>query len=166
MNTATPDLFTLGDNVAPYALNNDYDVIAHALAIIEGKLRKPGEGLNSPTLVKNLFTLRLAQKEHEVFEVVFLDTQNRMIAVESMFTGTLSQTSVYPREVLKRALHHNAAALIFAHNHPSGLAEPSRADELLTKSLTDVLGLVDIRVLDHIVVAGMRTVSFAETGRL
>lgn len=166
MNTATPDLFTLGDNVAPYAFNNDYDVIAHALAMVEGKLRKSGEALNSPTLVKNLFTLRLAQKEHEVFEVVFLDTQNRMIAVESMFTGTLSQTSVYPREVLKRALHHNAAALIFAHNHPSGLAEPSRADELLTKSLTDVLGLVDIRVLDHIVVAGMRTVSFAETGRL
>ena len=79
MNTATPDLFTLCDNVAPYALNNDYDVIAHALAIVEGKLRKTGEALSSPTLVKNLFTLRLAQKEHEVFEVVFLDTQNRMM---------------------------------------------------------------------------------------
>ena len=166
MNTATPDLFTLGDHVAPYALSNDYDVIAHALAIVEGKLRKPGGALNSPTLVKNLFTLRLAQKEHEVFEVVFLDTQNRMIAVESMFTGTLTQTSVYPREVVKRSLHHNAGGVIFAHNHPSGLAEPSRADELLTNQLKIALGLVDVRVLDHIVVAGMQTVSFAETGRL
>lgn len=166
MNTATPSLFTLGDNVAPYALNNDYDVIAHALAIVEGKLRKTGAVLNSPALVKNLFVLRLAALEHEVFEVVFLDSQNRMIAVESMFTGTLTQTAVYPREVVKRSLHHNAAAVIFAHCHPSGLAEQSRADEVLTHQLKSALELVDVRVLDHIVVGGVQTVSFAEQGLL
>jgi DNA repair protein RadC len=98
--------------------------------------------------------------------VLFLDAQNRVIATEELFSGTLTQTSVYPREVVKRALHHNAAAVIFAHNHPSGVAEPSRADELLTKALKEALALVDVKVLDHFVVAGNVAVSFAERGLL
>jgi DNA repair protein RadC len=98
--------------------------------------------------------------------VLFLDAQNRVTAQEELFAGTLTQTSVYPREVVKRALHHNAAAVIFAHNHPSGVAEPSLADELLTKALKEALGLVDVRVLDHFVIAGNVALSFAERGLL
>jgi len=104
--------------------------------------------------------------QHEVFTALFLDAQNRLIEDEDLFRGTLTQTSVYPREVVRRALHHNAAAVIFAHNHPSGVAEPSRADELLTRTLRDALALVDIRVLDHVIVAGAASVSFAERGLL
>ena len=105
-------------------------------------------------------------REHEVFVCVFLDSQNRVIACEELFRGTLAQTSVYPREVVKAALAHNAAAVIFAHNHPSGVAEPSRADELLTQALKQALALVDVKVLDHFVVAGAGAVSFAERGLL
>jgi len=98
--------------------------------------------------------------------ILLLDAQNRVLAQEVLFEGTLTQTSVYPREVVKRALHHNAASVIFAHNHPSGVAEPSRADESLTQSLKQALALVDIRVLDHFIVAGNSTCSFAERGLL
>ena len=98
--------------------------------------------------------------------MIVLDAQNRVVATEELFAGTLTQTSVYPREVVKRALHHNAAAVIFAHNHPSGVAEPGGADELLTKALKEALALMDVRVLDHFVVAGNASVSFAERGRL
>ncbi len=98
--------------------------------------------------------------------VLFLDAQNRVIASEEMFRGTLTQTSVYPREVVKRALAHNAAAVILAHNHPSGVAEPSRADEFLTRTLRESLALIDVRVLDHFIVAGNGVVSFAERGLL
>jgi DNA repair protein RadC len=108
----------------------------------------------------------LADREHEVFVGLYLDSQNRLIAVEELFRGTLAQTSVYPREIVKAALARNAAAMIFAHNHPSGVAEPSRADELLTQALKQALALVDIRTLDHLVVAGGRLVSFAERGLL
>jgi DNA repair protein RadC len=103
---------------------------------------------------------------HEVFVGVFLDAQNRVVAVEELFRGTLTQTSVYPREIVKRALHHNAASTIFAHNHPSGVAEPSRADELLTQTLRHALGLVDVKVLDHFVVGADAAMSFAERGLL
>ena len=103
---------------------------------------------------------------HEVFVALFLDAQNRVIGIEELFRGTLTQTSVYPREVVKRALHHNAAALIFAHNHPSGVAEPSRADEALTQALKQALALIDVRVLDHFIVAGSGVLSFAERGLL
>jgi len=96
--------------------------------------------------------------------VLFLDSQHRLLVAEELFRGTLTQTSVYPREVVKAALAHNAAAVILAHNHPSGVAEPSRADELLTQSLKQALALVDVRTLDHFVVAGNRVVSFAERG--
>ncbi len=122
--------------------------------------------LASPEAVRDYLKLTLGTRAHEVFVGLYLDSQNRLIAVEELFRGTLSQTSVYPREVVKAALAHNAAAMIFAHNHPSGVAEPSRADELLTQALKQALALVDIRALDHFVVAGGRLVSFAERGLL
>jgi DNA repair protein RadC len=127
---------------------------------------RSGPVFDSPGAVKGYLTSLFAGKDHEVFAVLFLDAQHRLIVAEEMFRGTLSQTSVYPREVVRRALTENAGAVIFAHNHPSGLAEPSRADELLTASLRAALALVDIRVLDHVVVAGATTVSLAERGLL
>ena len=124
------------------------------------------DALTSPQQVRDYLCLKLGGMTREVFVVLFLDAQNRVTAQEELFAGTLTQTSVYPREVVKRALHHNAAAVIFAHNHPSGVAEPSQADELLTKALKDALGLVDVRVLDHFVIAGNVALSFAERGLL
>lgn len=125
-----------------------------------------GDALCSPTAVKDYLRLTLAGKGYEVFMALFLDSQNRVIASEELFRGTLTQTSVYPREVVKRALHHNAAALIVAHNHPSGVAEPSHADEMLTKALKQALALVDVKVLDHFIVASGGVLSFAERGLL
>ena len=122
--------------------------------------------LSSPSLVRDFLRMTLEGRAYEVFIVVFLDAQNRVIATEEMFRGTLTQTSVYPREVVKRSLFHNAAAVIFAHNHPSGVAEPSRSDEALTLALKQALALVDVKVLDHFVVAGNTTTSFAERGLL
>jgi len=122
--------------------------------------------LSSPRAVRDYLRLALAGREQEVFVVLLLDAQHRVIAHEELFRGTLTQTSVYPREVVKCALRHNAAAVIFAHNHPSGVAEPSHADEILTRSLKSALALVDIQVLDHFIVAGSRTMSFAERGLL
>jgi len=122
--------------------------------------------LSSPRAVKDYLRLALAGREHEVFAALLLDAQHRVIACEELFRGTLTQTSVYPREVVKCALRRNAAAVIFAHNHPSGVAEPSHADEILTRSLKAALALVDVQVLDHFIVAGTRTLSFAERGLL
>jgi DNA repair protein RadC len=123
-----------------------------------------GDALNSPRVVRDYLQLLLGGRQQEVFLVLFLDTQHRVIASEELFHGTLSQTSVYPREVVKRALAHNAAAVILAHNHPSGVAEPSQSDQLLTDALKQALSLVDVRVLDHFVVAAGQTLSFAEKG--
>ena len=125
-----------------------------------------GDALTSPEAVRDYLRLSLASLPHETFVVLFLDSQHRLLAADELFRGTLAQTSVYPREVVKAALARNAAAVIFAHNHPSGVAEPSRADELLTQALKQALALVDIRTLDHFVVAGHRVVSFAERGLL
>lgn len=122
--------------------------------------------LGSPQQVRDYLRLKLGSLEREVFVVLFLDAQNRVLTQEELFCGTLTQTSVYPREVVKRALHHNAGSVIFAHNHPSGVAEQSRADELLTAALKQALALVDVRVLDHFIVAGNTTLSFAERGLL
>ena len=122
------------------------------------------DALSSPRAVRDYLRLLLSGREQEVFVVLLLDAQHRVIASEEMFRGTLTQTSVYPREVVKCALKHNCAAVIFAHNHPSGVAEPSHADELLTRSLKAALALVDVQVLDHFIVAGTRTMSFAERG--
>jgi DNA repair protein RadC len=120
----------------------------------------------SPQQVRDYLVLKLGGLTREVFMVMFLDAQNRLNATEEMFSGTLTQTSVYPREVVKRAMHHNAAGVIFAHNHPSGVAKQSVADELLTGQLKQALALVDVRVLDHFIVAGNQTLSFAERGLL
>jgi len=121
---------------------------------------------DSPDKVKHYLGLQLEARDHEVFAVLFLDAQSRLIAFEEMFRGTLTQTSVYPREIVKRALALSAAAVILAHNHPSGAAEPSRADEFLTQTLRSALALVDVRVLDHFVVGRGTVVSFAERGLL
>jgi len=120
----------------------------------------------NPLRVKEYLQLQLGGRAHEVFAVMFLDAQQRLLRFEEMFRGTLTQTSVYPREVVRRALDLHAAAVIFAHNHPSGAAQPSRADEMLTQTLKSALALVDVRVLDHIVVGAGATVSFAERGLL
>lgn len=131
-----------------------------------GEQMQSSDALNSPAAVRNYLRLLLDGRGQEVFVVLFLDAQHRVIAAEELFHGTLTQTSVYPREVVKRALHHNAAATIFAHNHPSGVSEPSQSDQLLTDALKQALGLVDVRVLDHFIVAGSGCLSFAERGLL
>lgn len=140
-------------------------VIELARRVVQEEVRRDTV-LNAPDKVRQFLRLWLGHRPHEVFVALFLDAQNRLLAADELFRGTLTQTSVYPREVVKHALKHNAAALIFAHNHPSGVAEPSRADELLTASLKQALALVDVRVLDHLIVAGAATVSFAERGLL
>jgi DNA repair protein RadC len=119
-----------------------------------------------PQAVKHYLQLHLAARKHEVFAVLFLDVQNRLLAMEELFRGTLTQTSVYPREVVIKALHHNAAAVVLAHNHPSGTVQPSRADEALTQTLKAALALVDVRVLDHIIVGHGQALSMAEKGLL
>lgn len=138
-------------------------VLEMARRALAETLRK-SDALGSPAAVRDFLRLTLAQREHEVFLAVLLDAQNRVLACAELFRGTLTQTSVYPREVVKCALQHNAAAVIFAHNHPSGVAEPSHADQVLTQSLKQSLALVDIKVLDHFIVAGASALSFAERG--
>ena len=128
---------------------------------------KQSAAFASPSAVRDYLRLNLSGLKHEVFFALWMDAQNRLIASEELFRGTLTQTSVYPREVVKKALWHNAAAVVLAHNHPSGLAEPSSADEFLTRELKQALALVDVRVLDHFIVAGQsQPLSFAERGLL
>jgi DNA repair protein RadC len=141
--------------------------ILEALAILERRLREPGECLNSPGQVRAFLMLHLAELEHEAFMALFLDAQNRLIEARELFRGTLTQASVYPREVVRAVLATNAAAVIFAHNHPSGCADPSAADEMLTRTLKQALALIDVRVNDHFIVAGcVPPLSFAERGLL
>jgi len=143
---------------------------AELLAVFEMARRalsqrlKEREAFHTPGAFKQYLQLQLAHKNHEVFAVLFLDNQNRMLAMEELFRGTLSQTSVYPREVVMRALHHQAAAVVLSHNHPSGSVQPSRADEHLTQTLKASLALVDVRVLDHIIVGQGQALSMAEQG--
>lgn len=141
-------------------------MIAAARSIIENHLRQVGAVLDSPKASKDYAVLALGALDHEVFAVLFFDSQHRLLQFDTMFRGTLTQTSVYPREVVKRALELNAAAVVFAHNHPSGVGEPSMADELMTQALKRALQLVDVCVLDHLVVGGTGVVSFAERGLL
>ena len=137
-----------------------------ARRVLEGHLRS-GINLSSPGAVRDYLRLSIQSRPVEVFVAIFLDAQNRTLSVDELFSGTLTQTSVFPREVVKKALERNAASVIFAHNHPSGVAEPSRADEHLTRALKDALALIDVRVLDHFIVAGNSVpYSFAESGRL
>lgn len=125
-----------------------------------------GAALTSPAAVRDYLRLAIGGREHEVFVCLWLDAQHRVIAFQEPFRGTLTQTSVYPREIVKAALAANAAAVIFAHNHPSGAAQPSQADELLTRNLREALALIDVKVLDHFIVAGTQSLSFAERGLL
>lgn len=133
-------------------------------ALAEGL--RSSSALTSPGAVRDFLRLTLHGKEHEVFMCIWLDAQHRVISCEELFRGTLTQTSVYPREIVKAALKSNAAAVLFAHNHPSGVAQPSQADELLTRNLKDALALIDCKVLDHFVVAKNHALSFAERGLL
>jgi len=140
-------------------------IIATARLCLDTMLTRTAT-LASPADVKNYLAVKLGPYEREVFAVLFLDPQHRVIEYQEMFSGTLTQTSVYPREVVKMALQLNAGAVILAHNHPSGVAEPSRADEHLTATLKTALAMIDVRVLDHVVVAGGRVLSFTERGLL
>ncbi len=146
--------------------STDDELIHRAIAFLLGRLQVPGTCITSPNDAKNLAVLEYAALPHEEFGVLLFDAQHRLLGNERMFRGTLSQTSVYPREVVKTALHYNAAAVILVHNHPSGSPEPSRADECLTTTLKQALALVDVRVLDHLVVGHTSVVSFAERGLL
>lgn len=147
---------------------SDDEVIRYACTVLEQRLayRTDPENvtLTSPDDSRRYLTLKLGDREQEVFAVMFLDNRHRLIRYEELFYGTIDGASVHPREVVKAALRHNAAALIIAHNHPSGVPEPSRADESITGRLKEALAFVDIRVLDHIVVGGTQTVSLAERG--
>ena len=143
---------------------------AEILAVLELARRAVGQRLQErslladPSAVKQFLQLRLVHLQHEVFMVCFLDVQNKLLVAEEMFQGTLSQTSVYPREVVIKALHHQAAAVVLAHNHPSGSVQPSAADQALTQTLRAALALVDVRVLDHIIVGPGEALSMAEKG--
>jgi DNA repair protein RadC len=141
------------------------EILAAARGALARRLRR-GAALESPRAAHDYLMLRLGAREHEVFCVVWLDNRHRVIECQELFRGTLDGATVHPREVVKEALAHNAAACLLAHNHPSGVAEPSQADELITRRLKEALAMVDIRVLDHLIVAGGEVVSFAERGVL
>jgi len=143
---------------------NEQKVLERAARILAREAKERPYSMTSPQLVRDFLRFRLEHVEHEQFCALFLDSQHRLIEFAELFRGTLDSASVYPREVAKEALHHNAAAVIFAHNHPSGIAEPSMADRKITKRLQEALGLFEIRVLDHIVVGSPGMVSFAEEG--
>jgi DNA repair protein RadC len=153
------------DQQGDYRPANADEVLRAARRVLGQRVRR-GSALNSPQMVRDFLRIKLTALEHEVFAVLMLDAQHRVIEYQEMFRGTVTQTSVYPREVVKEALARNAAAVIFAHNHPSGVAQPSQADELLTRTLKQALSLVDVRVLDHFIVAGDDILSFAERGLL
>lgn len=143
----------------------DNEIIEHALSILEDRMRYHSKQMSftSPDAVRNYLKLKLAESEREVFACLFLDNRHRLIAYEELFYGTIDGASVHPREVVKSALKHNAAAVILTHNHPSGISDPSSADKAITSRLTDALALVDIQTLDHLIV-GETITSFAEQG--
>ena len=146
-----------------YLLATADQILEAARQAIEHKMQR-GASFSSPAAVKEYLCAKLAGYEHEVFAVLFLDSQHRLIEYTEMFRGTIDSASVYPREVVKETLRLNAAAVILSHNHPSGNPEPSQADKVLTQRLKDALGLVEVRTLDHVIVAGANTSSFAEHG--
>ena len=158
----------VSDSIEPYRVEKPANRrLLAARELIKRSLAegfRNGEAMTSPQAVRDYLRIALMGRAHEVFMVLFLDAQHRLIEAEEMFRGTLTQTSVYPREVVKRSLYFNAASVIFAHNHPSGVAQPSQSDELLTRSLREALSLVEIKVLDHFVIGGNAVMSFAERG--
>ena len=151
------------DDQGQYLPASADQILEAARQVIDTKIKR-GAPFTSPDIVKDYLGAKLAGFEHEVFAVLFLDSQHHLIRYVEMFHGTIDSASVYPREVVKEALKHNAAAVILSHNHPSGHPEPSQADKTLTARLKEALGLVDVRTLDHIIVAGNKRVSFAELG--
>lgn len=159
-----PQLF-VRDSDGNYLAATDDRVIDAARKVVERSVSK-GMKLTTPNRVREFLWLKLAGYDHEVFGAIFLDSQHRVIEFSELFHGTLDSASVYPREVVKAALHHNAGAVIFTHNHPSGEPDPSDADRRITQRLQEALGLIEVRVLDHIVVGGSDSVSFAERGYL
>lgn len=138
--------------------------IYRATKILEKRLGEEGEELSASEAVRAYLRMRLAGEEREVFMVLFLNARNRVISAEPMFYGTLTQVHAWPREVVRRALHHNASAVVLAHNHPSGSPEPSAGDGTVTQAMKQSLALVDVKVLDHFIVAGKKMMSFAERG--
>ncbi|EPC00408.1 hypothetical protein L861_14135 [Litchfieldella anticariensis FP35 = DSM 16096] len=151
------------DTGGGYLAASPEQILQAARKVIDLRLSR-GDSLTSPSLATDYLQAKLAGYDHEVFGAIFLDTQHRMIEYNELFHGTLDSASVYPREVVKVVLHHNAGAVIFTHNHPSGVPDPSEADKRITQRLMEVLDLIDVRVLDHIIVAGNDTLSFAEHG--
>jgi DNA repair protein RadC len=153
--------------IKPSELNDDekQSVVMLAMKVLSIKHRA-GRAMSSPAETRNFLRLRLAEYRNEVFGSLFLDNRHRIIAVRELFQGTIDGASVYPRVVVQQAMEVNAAAMVFFHNHPSGVAEPSHADEAITRRLKEALALVDVRVLDHFVVSGGESVSFAERGLL
>ncbi len=161
--------YGLSDGVLSYRHElaaHECSVIDAALSILGRYLRQPGKALEQPAAVKEYLQLAIGSESREVFGVLYLDNQHQLIAFENHFLGTLSQTSVYPREVLRAALRHNAAAVILSHNHPSGSTNPSNADMVLTEAIRTALVHVDVRLLDHVIVAPGEALSMAECGLL
>jgi DNA repair protein RadC len=146
--------------------DSEEKVVARAIRILMKELTTPGELLTAPSVVKRYLQLRLARKEHEVFGALWLNAKNQLIASEDMFFGSLTQTTVHPREMVKKALGYNAASVVCYHNHPSGSPSPSEADRHLTTALMNALQLVEVRLLDHIIVGGLASYSFAEHGEI
>lgn len=144
---------------------SEQDILSFAQSIIENKFKR-GTAISSPKDSADYLKAKIGHLEHEVFAAIFLDTKHKIIAFEELFQGTIDQASVYPREIAKQALHHNAAAIIFAHNHPSGNTEPSMSDISLTERLVAVMDLIGVKALDHIVVSGTNSQSLAELGRM
>lgn len=166
--TSQPDLFPLLPQTplpsapSPYA----QQTIRRAIKLLEKQLREPGIPFLSTSATRDWLRLNLAGQEREMFVVLFLDNQHRLIAHETLFSGTINCASVYPREVVKSALKHNAAAIVLAHNHPSGCADPSKGDRMVTGKLSAALALIDVKVLDHFIIGHRDIVSFAERGLL
>ncbi len=163
-NICNPTVLVAKDDPRASLLARRLDVARELLLRDLHEQMRSAPVMSSPQALRDWLRLHCAGLEHEVFLVLYLDTHHRLIEAEELFRGTLTQTSVYPRELVKGALARNAAALAVAHNHPSGEAEPSRADELLTQNLKSALSLVEVRVIDHFIVAGDQILSFAESG--
>lgn len=167
------DLIAQTEDRATYAVQREFNaaadedaIIARALEILMQRMHRTGITMDSPHAVRDWLRLRVGGKPHEEFGLIWLNAQHELIEAGEIFRGTLMQTSVYPREVVKEALRVNAAAVILYHNHPSGAAEPSTADEMLTRRLKEALNMIDVRVLDHMIVTAEKVASFAEKGLL
>ncbi len=163
--SAVPAPLLVRDHAGDYRPATADEVLLAAQRVLAAQVRG-ADLMDSPAAVREFLRMRLGALPHEVFAVIHLDAQLRVLDYVEMFRGTVSQTSVYPREIVKEVLARNTAFVLLVHNHPSGAAEPSRADELLTRTLKDALALVDVRVIDHLIVAGPTVVSFAELGLL